>query len=300
MKISHCIVASNLNPYYLDLWPIVHKAWKEIVSVKAKLVLISKHIPMNFKHLSEDIYLFKPIKGIHTIFQAQCIRLLYPCIVETERSVIISDMDVLPMDEKFFVDNVKDIDNNKFVSYRNELIKSKQLAIMYNAATPKIWRDIFNIYNGTDIRSRLKEWYKNCRNYTGIPETKYRNWREFFNLYDKTDIRFKVKELYIIFRNYIGKPVPTEWFFDQKILYKEAMKWNKQTGNLVILNDKNTGFKRLDRFNLSVNKISQSILEKIKRGSIFTDYHMLIPYYKFKKENLLILKNLFSSRQLEA
>ena len=82
---------------------------------------------------------------MHTAFQAQCIRLLYPSLIKTSNSIIISDMDVIPLSPKYFMDTVKSIDDNKFVYYRNAVLKRKMIAIANVAARPTTWKEIFQI-----------------------------------------------------------------------------------------------------------------------------------------------------------
>ena len=45
------------------------------------LILINDKIPDYLLKYKNDIILFKPIENMNTAFQAQCIRLLYPCLL---------------------------------------------------------------------------------------------------------------------------------------------------------------------------------------------------------------------------
>jgi hypothetical protein len=79
----------------------------------------------------------------------------------------------------------------------------------YNAATPKIWRDIFDIHSTDDIRDMLINITRN-------------------NLIEEGH----------------GK---TGWSIDQLFLYARVMDWQRKTMNLICLKDSDTKFNRLDR-----------------------------------------------------
>ena len=80
MKITKCLVACDLNEIYLEFYPIVRKYWKNVVGIDTVLILIADEIPYNLNEFRDEIILFKPVDDIHTAFQAQCIRILYPCL----------------------------------------------------------------------------------------------------------------------------------------------------------------------------------------------------------------------------
>src|SRR5439155_14694275 len=42
MRLTHALVASDLNPRYLEFWPLVRRAWAEVAGIEAILVLIAE------------------------------------------------------------------------------------------------------------------------------------------------------------------------------------------------------------------------------------------------------------------
>ena len=68
--------------------------------------------------------------------------MLYPAILDYKNGVMITDMDILPMNRKYYTENIKNIENNKFVYMRNVLLNVKEIAMCYNVATPNIWSSI--------------------------------------------------------------------------------------------------------------------------------------------------------------
>jgi hypothetical protein len=162
MKIDLCLVAADNNNTFLEPWDLVRGMWKEICNIDAKLILIANEIP---DYVDKDsVILFKPIEHMHTAFQAQCIRILYPCLFDN-KNILISDADILPCKKEYFVDSIENIDDDKFITYRDAYIKQEMYGICYNIANSNTWKKVFNIKTEDDIRNMLKIWYNH--NYTG-------------------------------------------------------------------------------------------------------------------------------------
>ena len=253
MKITKCLVASDLNNTYLDFYPLVRNYWKNIVGIDTVLILIADEIPYKLNEFRNEIILFKPVDDIHTAFQAQCIRILYPCLFKNE-NIIISDMDLIPLNQKYYVENVKDFDDDKFIVYRDVISEYKQYPICFCLANSKIWRDIFNIKCETDISDKLKLWY---------------------NMYDV----YQISSVYSM-----------SWACDQLQLFECVNRWNVKTNNLIKLKDDETYFKRLDR---SSELDIQNNLEKNKtsiENEFFSDFHLPRPLNQYSGTLRYILK----------
>lgn len=213
-KLSCVVSATTSDSYYSDFVPTFIKTWKHFIpDIDIKIILIDDKIPDHLQRYKEYLIPFK-IDGIDFAFIAQNIRLLYPCIIDTNGFVIITDIDIIPMCKEYYTTPLLYVDNDTFISYRNELISEKQLIMCYNSATPTTWKSIFNVYSIDDIKNTLINWY---------------------NSIDKN---------YKIFNE--------NWTFDQTTLYNKVKEWSdKQTNgiynNAVILSDDITKFKRLNR-----------------------------------------------------
>jgi len=253
LQLSCALVACDDNGLYIDFWPYVKKTWNNIVGIPVKLIFISEEIPEIYKNDS-DIILFKPSwfnKPIHTAFIAQCIRLLYPALMkEYDGGIIISDMDMIPMNKIFYHDNIKTIDKNKFVNYTNYIVVlENEYPMCYNIATCDVWSDIFSVNNVKDIVDTLE------------------------NLYDSI--------------TYTGIPGDIGWNIDQRYLFNKVNYWNKKTNRLILLNG-STGFVRLDRGASDITNLSD-YKKKLIKDHYFADYHMLRPYNLYKTINDEIL-----------
>ena len=156
MKLGTILTASDLNPLYSEFIPNFIKAWNILFpDVDVIVVLIANEVPDNLKEYSKNIRLFKPVPNVHTAFQAQCIRLLYPRCIERDEGVLITDMDMLPMNRSYYVDSIQNISNDTFVTYRDVCLPT-EIAMCYNIATPTIWRKVFG---ESSTESLLQSWH---------------------------------------------------------------------------------------------------------------------------------------------
>jgi hypothetical protein len=151
MKLDCALVACNENTHYLDFWPIVKKAWWDIVGIPCILVYVGDTLP---DHLKEDpaVRLFKPIDGWPTATQAQIIRLLYPALLQCEGAVVLSDMDILPLQKDWFVEGFAKADSDQFVSLRGIDEGTQQVYMCYVGAIPTVFSTFFSVKTEDDIR----------------------------------------------------------------------------------------------------------------------------------------------------
>ena len=191
MKITKVLVSCDSHGDYASMFPLVHKMWKSICDYDCIAIYVGTSLPAvleNFKNKFPDsVILYKPLPNIHTTFQAQCIRLLYPALMENE-TVLISDMDIVPLKKQHFVELLDSYNKENFVTYTDRYVKQKMFAMCYNAAHCSVWQTIFNVKKIDDISTNLIQWYKD--EYTGS-------------------------------KNCIG------WFTDQEKLYSNAIKYDK-------------------------------------------------------------------------
>jgi hypothetical protein len=217
MKLDYVVTAVNDNPIYEEFIPIWIKTWNKLYpEVKARIIMVAEKIPSKYLEYTEQIILFKPISGVLTSFTSQIIRLLYPCLLDCEGGVMISDADMLPMNRIYYIQPIQMIDDDKFVYMRENIcFNNSEIAMCYNVAVPKVWKEIFGIKSVEDITNTIKH----------ISDT---------NLIQEG-------------HGNIG------WNIDQKFLYQKVMMWHYQTNRLIRLKESDTKFNRLDRntFNLS-------------------------------------------------
>lgn len=209
-RLTDVVVSSDLNPRYLDAWSVARDVWRAVGGVEPHLVLIAPpgDVPAA---LADDprVHVFDPIPGLHTAFQAQCIRLLYPALLDADGTVLTSDVDMIPLSRRFFQEPVAQMDQRHFLAYRDVLLESGEVPICYNAALPAVWSEVFDVRSPDDVRRRLSEWGDGL-------------------VYDGT-------------RGGEG------WFADQVILYRTLIERARTNRDVWILRDAFTGFERLAR-----------------------------------------------------
>ena len=240
MKLDCVLSAVNENELYLDFIPIFIKTWNKLYpTVDVKIILIAEKIPEKYLEYKNNLILFKPIQNVLTSFTSQIIRLFYPCILNYKNGVMITDIDMIPMNRTYYTEHIKNYDNNKFIYLRENICSEiNQIAMCYNVAVPNVWKEIFQINSIENIIETITSIF--CNNI--------------------------IKEG----QGNIG------WSIDQEYLYNRIMSWNK--GNFIRLNEKETKFNRLNRdtFRLSdnlKNNISNGIYSDYHCYRPMSKYH---------------------------
>lgn len=186
MKIDFVLTAGNFNHHYMQLFPLIHKVWKENFNLDCYLILVSTEIPDYLESLSKYIILFEPLENIHTVYIAQVIRILYPALFP-DKTILITDLDILPGKKDYFLKPIEFLHSDTFVTYTDRYVHQEMCAICYNVAKGKIFGKMFDINTLEDIKNKLIEWYdkgyfgrKNCPGWY----TDQKKLFEYFNKYD--------------------------------------------------------------------------------------------------------------------
>jgi hypothetical protein len=150
MKISKVILSSDSNPKYLDFWPYVSKAWKELIGIEPVLFFIGpiNRVPELQSH--GTVIHVEESSSWDIVNQAQCVR-LWGATRFPDECVIISDMDMLPISKTYFLEQVKDIDPNFFISYTSDVLnfgfykRIPQFPMCYLAGSGKTFSEILEL-----------------------------------------------------------------------------------------------------------------------------------------------------------
>jgi hypothetical protein len=238
LRLTHALLASDLNERYVGLWPVAKRAWARIAGVEPILVLVASvdAVPQEFAD-DPAVHVFEPEPSLHTAFQAQCIRLLYPALLAATGAVITSDVDMVPMSPRYFHRPLARIDRRHFVCYRDVLLPLGELPVCYNAALPQTWASVFGIHDLDDVRTRLREWA------SGV--------------------------------DYAGAHGGSGWTTDQRQLYRILLERGRREKDVWILDDDFTGYRRLERAYVEKwGALSDDARRGIARRS-FSDFHLL-------------------------
>lgn len=159
MKLSAALVACNENPKYLQFWPLVKRAWYEVVGIPCILVYVADTLHSSLQGDPAVIH-FKPSPTCTwpTATQAQVIRLLWPALLNADGAILLSDMDMIPMSRSFFIDGFEGAAPGQFTSLRGIDEGEKQIYMCYVGAEPATYGQIFNIKSLNDVYERLTQW----------------------------------------------------------------------------------------------------------------------------------------------
>lgn len=247
MKLSLCLLSCDLNPMYYDFFPLIKKFWKKKVGIDCILILIANDVPFSLRNEADSIILFPPLKNIPTAFQAQCIRLLYPCLLSKFEGIIISDMDIIPLQSDFFLKTIKDLDQKTtFCIYRDVISEHQQYPMCYCAASSETWRNLFDIHIINDIVLTLEKWYS--------------------------------KDDYAV-----SSAFSEMWAQDQLQLFKAVLSSSSSSVVVHKFTDEQTKFTRLDRADVDfISKNKNEIKKEIENGK-YCDFHLPRPYKNYKE-----------------
>lgn len=147
MKIDYVCMGSTDNPDFLDYWPVVSKVWYKKFNIIPVLGLISNEDGDFEKTEYGIIKKIKKPEGASDVFCSQIVRLFLPKFLNG--TILVSDLDMLPLSKKYFVDDIEKYDNNKFIifSSHNEQVQGvNQYPMCYIAGSNQTYSEIFN-YN---------------------------------------------------------------------------------------------------------------------------------------------------------
>lgn len=245
MKLDLCLLSCDLNPMYYDFFPLIKTFWKKKVGINCILILVANDVPYSLREEADSIILFPPLKNIPTAFQAQCIRLLYPCLLSEFHGIIISDMDIIPLQSDFFVKTIENLDqNNTFCIYRDVISEYNQYPMCYCAASSETWRSLFNVHIINDIVLLLEKWYS--------------------------------KDDYAI-----SSASSEMWAQDQLQLFQYVK--NNLSLDIKKFTDEQTKFSRLDRADVDFICKNKNEIKKEIKNEKYSDFHLPRPYENFKE-----------------
>lgn len=139
-------MSSNSNSMYLDFWPIVSKIWK----LKFNIIPVLYYIDENHEiEISEEygiVKKLKPVKGIPIYLQ--CLWIRYWAFQEfLENVCIISDIDMLPLSQKYFIENLENIGDEKYVHLNPCYESYGTLPSCYHVSKGNLFKKILDLHD---------------------------------------------------------------------------------------------------------------------------------------------------------
>ena len=111
MKIDYAIMAVDDNPLYSDFWEPVSKCWRSMGITPVLFYFGNK------KSFSDEDYVIRQpfVEGIPPALQTLFIRYYGPKLLDKDKVSIISDIDMLPLSEYYFIDQISGISDDKHI-----------------------------------------------------------------------------------------------------------------------------------------------------------------------------------------
>ena len=242
MQLSRVILAFDDDDFIREVVPFAVSAWRVRVEIEPTVYQVGNE-PSPRNDL-EDGSFFEAAPGIPSAFQAQCIRLLLPCLYPDD-VVILSDADMVPLSKAYFQGPIASIPEGSFVIYRpfeaipegaGRNYHETQTPICYVAASGLTWREIFGVGSLDQIYRRLNEWY-----------------------------RWSLRTL----------PAHQRWSADQRLLHNYVREWDPDGIRTVRLGDASTRHKRLEVPEFKrLNRQFKSFIAFDPSLLSFTDFHL--------------------------
>jgi len=166
MKLTTVLSSVNNNSEYYLFIPKQIIFWRTF-NIKFLAVYIGEEIPNELLDYTDNIILWNKNLNINTSYVGQNLRIYYPALLNLgeDELVMITDMDMLPMNDKYYKDGLDNFTKQDFIYLRN--IDVNQIYMCYNLAHPSVWSKVFNVKNEDDIEKKIAENY--IPSYTGIP-----------------------------------------------------------------------------------------------------------------------------------
>jgi hypothetical protein len=144
MKITKAIVAVDDNPLFNECWNLIAKGWRNIGGIETIIVSVGNQ---NIKCQDAQIIHFNSIPGIPNSFVAQVIRFIIPVYFQ-EDVCILSDIDMLPLSKKYFVDDLKKYDSESLVVLSSDAYKvDDKFPICYFASKGKNYQKLIELHD---------------------------------------------------------------------------------------------------------------------------------------------------------
>jgi len=166
MKLTTVVASVNNNPDYYMFIPKQIAFWAHF-NIRFVAVFVGAVLPTELEAYKENIVLWSRNSDINSIFIAQMIRIYYPALLSLpeDEMVMITDMDMLPTNDRYYQSGLESFTTSDFIYYRN--IDRNQIYMCYNAAHPTTWASVFSIKSEDDIEAALRNSYQNT--YDGRP-----------------------------------------------------------------------------------------------------------------------------------
>lgn len=146
MKINYVIMGSNMDPMYIDFWPVVSKVWKEKFNITPVLGLICDEDSDLYEDKYGLIKKFKRIDGVNDAMQSQIVRLFLPKFLNG--SCLMSDIDMIPLSVNYFKSGSEKLNDENVIVFSSdnpECLRDNMYPMCYVLSNSNIFSEIFEL-----------------------------------------------------------------------------------------------------------------------------------------------------------
>ncbi len=136
MKIKYALMSSNSDPKYLDFWPAAAEAWQKL-GITPALFYIPDHaadapvVPQEVA--GTEVHTVPLLPDVHIVMQASLLRYWGSCKYPND-VVIISDIDLLPLSRQFFIEQLVEVADDRYVHLKFDNARYKHFYLCDAAA----------------------------------------------------------------------------------------------------------------------------------------------------------------------
>lgn len=244
MNLNHVVVSVNDHPDYLRYVKVFASAWRYFypnISLHIIYTGTNSQVYELLQQYFDDVFHYPTESFQNSVLAAQISRIYYPCLLQSSNFVVTTDIDLIPLTARYFLNSVPRYNNDSFIVMRNVIAQYRELPIGYNLAIPKTWQDIFHIRTIDQLRKRI--------------------------------------ELHLNEVSHDGQHGGVGWNYDQRTLWSSVhdrrYQWDVNSDRLILLKDKHSKFpfNRLDRSQKECLDIF--LKTDIKQlANTYVDFHM--------------------------
>lgn len=158
------VLSSDLNPKYIEFWPLVARAWKRLFNVQVHLALVAEPVNLYLESfVFSRIHFLKPVDGVPLANQAKVARYYVAAMFPDDHVVSTNDIDLLPLKKK----HVERLCGNRgfetLITVGAELyngVEAGKFTAGYLTGEAKLFRHLFDV--GT------KTWEEFVRGFEGL------------------------------------------------------------------------------------------------------------------------------------
>jgi hypothetical protein len=130
---------------YLDFWPLVSRVWKMKFGIDPVLIYVDDE-DSDIDNTYGKVYKMKPIPNYSTVLQSQFARIWLTTLFP-EDICVLTDIDMFPISKKYFVEQLGNISDDKYVHINPSHIiyKNVNIPLCYNIAKGSTFTNVLNI-----------------------------------------------------------------------------------------------------------------------------------------------------------